>query len=645
MADEHEQLLDLVENHFCSNELTMLVADDNHNPAPLSDGSVLPPGSSLSYRVSFGEFDDEDSSKIDSAHFQDAKYIGDIDTNSSDSENELLKINQRSNLHKPHFLMTKKRHKIVSKSKQNRRKVSAKSNNAMYKVLKDFSNYIINNIQSSVNKVKDDFEQITHQMQKNVIDTMQHISKIEEKVSEVRINNTLVSSRLANFNSTLELALVEGCKLMSAQLVESISAGFGKIEEILHRDVSEYLDPSQRVANVQLTDTQIKTIASEIVNQPQFQCNKSTSVENPPETDKNVVSIGVNTALPIPTCVYTCQSASDQIVQSDAISKSDFVTAVDKVVRQVRIPPPVPSMFDGDQSKYSSWRRSMSHLLHPDIPESDKLSYLMQYLSNDIQNDYKIYLQDSIVGSSQKVLEKLDERFGDSYSSIIAYIKELEEWPVIPDHDPDAFRSFSDFLTQVYEVCAADTNDYIYLDNLNRIKLLLEKLPDEQYDEFLEFNYEYKEQHEGAYPGFKEFSDFVADCSRTVNDPVFKSVLQKFADPEVRAKFEGHEEHSYSDNNVLLCPMCPESHTIPNCPQFNALRAQERVVKAIDLDLCLRCLRPNHISKTCDADIRCQSCDKGHHSLLHHSKCMKQMRNILSVNRQERLSDSGSGVG
>ena len=51
-----------------------------------------------------------------------------------------------------------------------------------------------------------------------------------------------------------------------------------------------------------------------------------------------------------------------------------------------RLPPPEPSIFDGDPLKYPSWKSSFSILIEQkQIPAAEKIHYLRKYLSHQVK--------------------------------------------------------------------------------------------------------------------------------------------------------------------------------------------------------------------------------------------------------------------
>jgi hypothetical protein len=117
-----------------------------------------------------------------------------------------------------------------------------------------------------------------------------------------------------------------------------------------------------------------------------------------------------------------------------------FIAMLDRSLRIGRTPPPTPLTFSGDPMEYVSWRRSISHLMEQGVNESEKLTYLQQYLSETVRKSVKAYLQDEKSASSTKILKELDARYGDQYMLAQSYLEELNNWPNIKDRDPAALR-------------------------------------------------------------------------------------------------------------------------------------------------------------------------------------------------------------
>ena len=152
-----------------------------------------------------------------------------------------------------------------------------------------------------------------------------------------------------------------------------------------------------------------------------------------------------------------------------------FAQAMGKIMRQSRITPPTPMVFKGDPTTYAVWKRSVSHLLEQEISESEKLAYLHQFLSPDLQKEFKAFLQDPNVASSERVMERLDNQYGNPHFHVKVYREELEAWPNIRNRDYESLRLFSNFLIQLDAVSQSNSH-FRFLDELTTIKMMCDKL-------------------------------------------------------------------------------------------------------------------------------------------------------------------------
>ncbi|XP_055604027.1 uncharacterized protein LOC129752265 [Uranotaenia lowii] len=97
------------------------------------------------------------------------------------------------------------------------------------------------------------------------------------------------------------------------------------------------------------------------------------------------------------------------------------------------------------------------------------------------------------------------------------------------------------------------------------------------------------------------------------------------------------------------CPFCEESmHSVFKCAKFAEMKVSDRVELVKKRSLCLNCLSPGHIARFCIKG-SCQSCGRGHHTLLHAGPpisqfCSEQLRVPQQVNpdNQTQISHNPS---
>src|SRR5436190_1228931 len=117
----------------------------------------------------------------------------------------------------------------------------------------------------------------------------------------------------------------------------------------------------------------------------------------------------------------------------------------------------------------------------------------------------------------------------------------------------------------------------------------------------------------------------ISQDNHLINRPTTKNPILKESVSSTKRTFSNRQH--FTTNRVLvsatstatkLCPCCKQQHTIFICPEFQRLSPSHRtdVVKANRL--CFNCLRGNHSFSMCQSKTNCLTCNRRHHTLLHH---------------------------
>ncbi|XP_055522864.1 uncharacterized protein LOC129717044 [Wyeomyia smithii] len=69
-------------------------------------------------------------------------------------------------------------------------------------------------------------------------------------------------------------------------------------------------------------------------------------------------------------------------------------------------------------------------------------------------------------------------------------------------------------------------------------------------------------------------------------------------------------------SNTTTCMYCKQSHFLFQCEKFHNLTPHERFDLVKRHNLCINCLKGNHLARDCTSGV-CKTCGKKHHSLLH----------------------------
>ncbi|PIK34624.1 hypothetical protein BSL78_28552 [Apostichopus japonicus] len=100
--------------------------------------------------------------------------------------------------------------------------------------------------------------------------------------------------------------------------------------------------------------------------------------------------------------------------------------------------------------------------------------------------------------------------------------------------------------------------------------------------------------------------------ARVQNDPSFmladakaanNRMLQKSA---VTVRMTGVKDKAKAPN----CPIHNSAHELQDCRSFQEKSHEEKTLFVKDNRLCFKCLRPDHFSRNCKSQVKCETCSK-----------------------------------
>ena len=66
---------------------------------------------------------------------------------------------------------------------------------------------------------------------------------------------------------------------------------------------------------------------------------------------------------------------------------------------------------------------------------------------------------------------------------------------------------------------------------------------------------------------------------------------------------------------VTKCPFCEKNHALGSCQEFKKKKVEDRVKFIKIKGLCFGCLKPGHLSISCQSRLTCEECCKLHPTL------------------------------
>lgn len=185
-----------------------------------------------------------------------------------------------------------------------------------------------------------------------------------------------------------------------------------------------------------------------------------------------------------------------------------------------RLPAPEPFVFTGDPLRFTEWSTCFKALIEASCTNSAyRLFYLRKYIGGEALSVVERTFYRSDEEAYTQAWDTLKKRYGHPFVIQRAFRGKLNSWPKIGPKECLKLREFSDFL-----VACSNAMPYVQglsvLDDCEENQKLLQKLPD--WGVVTCWNrYVTKELDEGRlYPGFWEFSDFVAGEACIACNPV-----------------------------------------------------------------------------------------------------------------------------
>ena len=111
------------------------------------------------------------------------------------------------------------------------------------------------------------------------------------------------------------------------------------------------------------------------------------------------------------TCGNANQETSVKVGHAtcEEVSHKDILEVTKTLAEQAflsRLPPPEPSVFDGDPLRYPSWKAALS---------SETIHYLKKYLSGSVREVVENYFLSSSEDAYDEARNLLEQRYGDPF--------------------------------------------------------------------------------------------------------------------------------------------------------------------------------------------------------------------------------------
>ena len=338
-----------------------------------------------------------------------------------------------------------------------------------------------------------------------------------------------------------------------------------------------------------------------------------------------------------PTNASASQSATDYATLVHALQSSMALS---------RLPPPEPTIFNGDPLQYTEWKAGFTTLIdNKAISPQEKFYFLKKYAGKEAGKALQGYFLIHTESSYEGAWKTLEERYGNPFTLQKAFRQKLSNWTTITPTDAEGLRDYADFL-QGCQKAMQHIPSLKVLDDCMENQRLAAKLPNWAATRWNRKATQHL-QETGEYPSFNYFVEFVVGeakvaCNpvsslhalneekKTTRDPKRKqaSVMAIRTDLQYKSKdsqnqgkdgqSKGKPVSRESKEITKKCPFCEsDGHYLPNCPRFLQKSLADRRKFIQEQKRCYGCLRTGHGSRNCEQKHTCQLCKGKHPTCLH----------------------------
>ena len=307
-----------------------------------------------------------------------------------------------------------------------------------------------------------------------------------------------------------------------------------------------------------------------------------------------------------------------------------------------------PEIFAGDVTLFHPWKSAFRAMIKDaNLSPEKEINYLRSYTKGDAQkvvNNFRQRQYRDPVVALRDVWTELERRFGNTAAITNVLVQRLQHTSRFEQGDSDKLQRFAD-------VCADVDSQLDFLPGLgclnypSAIGPIIENLPNFIRSKWEKRVVQYAEDHNDAYPGFKEFAAIIQEQARLKNHPNVLACTQSNHHKRRTRDHRPHipdmpEEDTDTNRRVLKSSMesgnitkkdakeekfCAfhqrKGHLLTECKAFENESLEAKNDCILRAGLCFRCLQRGHRSTECTAVVKCAKCgDERHPTILHRER-------------------------
>ena len=282
--------------------------------------------------------------------------------------------------------------------------------------------------------------------------------------------------------------------------------------------------------------------------------------------------------------------------------------------------------FDGSAHLFSGWVSKLrSKVTGIKLTPSEVLNLLIGHSVGEP----KKYLNEVSSGNGEinqvvldSIFEKFREKFGSVNDIFTDLMLEINKFPNIKYNHVELFERIN-MLCQRIEYNMTSCPDLISFNTKLGLERITCKLPLDSLKRWTKVYVQYQCNNRDAHPPLHVFREFLS--KEILFYKALPSPVSSEKEPKSRATKVCKTEVSTVEEDTSNCLMHKNAkHFTKSCNEFLKLTPAQREKKAIDNNTCTRCLVRGHSWRTCDSDVRCDTCGGKHLAVMHNPKLMKK---------------------
>lgn len=318
-----------------------------------------------------------------------------------------------------------------------------------------------------------------------------------------------------------------------------------------------------------------------------------------------------------------------------------FANTLAQAIHTIKLKPAEPTIFFGNPLEYLDWKVAFEGLIEGgSYTPLQKLALLQQYLGDKAKRVVANLFQIGTEEAFQEAKRKLNNKYGKPHILTEAYRTQLDQWPLINDHDGEALDDLVNFLESC-KTAMRTLPELRCLSDRRENEKILQKLPLSIGNRWVKKATEI-ENNTMKFPTIFDFIQFLSKeaniASNSLNKALAKRAAanrntnkQQYNKPDKKAKSFLNSDNLPPQSSsptdkikatkgkypCLFCDM--DNHATGHCSKLSKQPHEFIEQLFMNNNLCYSCAKPFHKMDECRHPQKCmtKNCGNQHLTVFH----------------------------